>query len=1009
MEVIEKGIRSVQNSTPKFREKFLEILLDILYGKKTTEDFDAKILADPKERQKLVQQTNFLKDPSVTSLATSLVTLNSFDLCNPFSFLITQALPDGNPLKESFLKLDGLARTWQSISSGNFLGGGGTVSFKTTLPIDNAITFTGNQKISFPVAITDRNIGSIDLNDNVTIFQEDDEEFKNYSLIGEVIGASFPNLRTKPFGTKTGISGEILTANPNSPQQKVIEISVVRASVSRPPFLKDNDGNEILDDRGNPTPKEFRSLRLEVQKDPNPTQEVLSEGLIEISKAIDEVGLEDIIETIEGLPPYFPNMDDLKRTTQKLIKFQRIMGPILANASNTALVGGAILQNRLTFAEAREASEIVREFDQAIRPFFKGGDRVVQGYFDTVQDLNSFFRDVIPYDFLAKFVKFVVKLAKIVNSIVIFLLSILKLINTIIKAITGVLKIVNVVLKVIQKLILLLPALILTVGIIETFTRFLADAIAGIDRAIKFLENISNYLDQVVLYLTLIQQGLEVIIREGTLLAAKLESCDAVKDTGLGLQMTAAVEELRGTLKALTIVTPDGDGFYNDDPTLPGRGFKPEDTFGSQTYISTTDGDLVFISDTVIGFDSQGNLIFYAELESLSTGVQFNNTLGQGFRNFLNENFRFYTFDKFRNQQPLLLEGDRLAHEAKTGRIREVDPEDIFGNFSEIFLGYTLKIQEEKPVDENSQVAIRRRGVALDNNEFLVASTKLTFATDLNTIVQELKFILKKKVEEGLIGVGTLDSTPNQISDDDAITVAESIGANPLGINNLKAENNNKLASDLPVKNNKEELQTRTGNKPFTSKVSPPSSNLVNNGGSNREKIDVSPLVQNALSEFIDDNPGLKKVSQTVARIDRLDKLQLSQLQRIPNGNNLTTEEKIQKSKENILSNMDPNPDKIEEVSIKTQNWYEGIKGKAETDFEQLSLVSGGDESDFDKYFDKIVKEELKNWTRLLLNSGYTETEVEFGANIDEVRDNYRFEIEEDGNIIVKKRTGFNS
>ena len=33
MEAIQQGIRSVQNSTPKFREKFLEILLDILYGK----------------------------------------------------------------------------------------------------------------------------------------------------------------------------------------------------------------------------------------------------------------------------------------------------------------------------------------------------------------------------------------------------------------------------------------------------------------------------------------------------------------------------------------------------------------------------------------------------------------------------------------------------------------------------------------------------------------------------------------------------------------------------------------------------------------------------------------------------------------------------------------------------------------------------------------------------------------------------------------------------------------
>jgi len=986
-----KGVQKVQNSTPKFRTKFLEILLDVLYGKKTTSDFDEKILADPAQRQKLIQETNFLKDPSVTSLASSLVTLNSFDLCNPFSFLITQALPDGNPIKESFLKLDGLARTWQSISSGNFLGGGGTVTIPVNLPADDGITFTGNQNIVFFLSLNDKKSKQLDIGDSVTIFQREDVEFKDYSLIGEVTAA----------GPLTILSGPSNT--------KLITINVQRASVTRPPFQKDIKGNEITDDRGNPILKKFNKLNIQTSRDPNPTQEVLSEGLIEISKAIDEVGLEEIIETIEGLPPYFEGLDGLKRSASKLVKLQRIMGPILANASNTALVGGAILQNRLTFAEAREASEIVREFDQAIRPFFKGGDRVVQGYFDTIQDLNNFFKNVIPYDFLATFVKGVVAIAKVVNEIVIFLLSILKLINSIIKAITGVLKIVKIVIKVLQKLINLLPTIFLTAGIVETFTRVLADLSCGVERAIKFLENISNYLDQVILYLTLIQQGLEVVIREGTLLAAKLESCDAVKDTGLGLQMTEAVERLRSTIKALTIVTPDGEGFYSDDPTLPGRGFKPEDTFGSQTYISTTDGDLIFVSDTVIGFDTQGNLIFYAELESLSTGVTFNNTLGQGFRNFLNENFRFYTFDKFRNQQPLLLEGDRLAHEAKTGRLREVDPEDIFGNFSEIFLGYTLKIQEEKPVDENSQVAIRRRGVALDNNEFLVASTKLTFATDLNTIIQELKFLLKKKIEDGIIGVGTLDSTPNQISDDDAITVAESIGTNPLGINNIKAENNNKLTSDVPIKNNKEELQTRTGNKPFEPKVNSPSSNLVNNGGSNREKIDVNPLVQNALAEFIDENPGLKKVSQTVARIDRLDKLQLSQLQRIPNGNDLTTEEKIQKSSQNILSSMDPNADKIEEVSKKTQNWYGGLKGRAETDFEQLVLASGGDQSDFEKYFDKILKEELKSWSKLLLNSGYTETEVEYGVQIDEVRDNYRFEIEDDGNIIVKKRTGFNS
>lgn len=993
----EKAIREAKNAMGPIRLLFLNILIDVLYGKKTSEPFDARDLEDPKKRQKLVQETNFLKDPSVTSLAESLITLNSYDLCNPFSFMLTQVLPDGNPIKESFLKLDGLARTWQSISAGNFLGGGGTVSIPITLPPDSEITFTGNQKFTFLMPLSNKQAKQLDLNDSVVVFQEDDKAYENYSLIGEVTTAApLPNLLS-PLSPSPG---------------KLITINVQRASVSKPPFLTDQQGNLIKDERENPIPRKFQKLRLEVKRDPNPTQEILSDGLIEVAKALEEAGFEDLIETIESLPPYFPNMEGLKKTTKKLVKFQRLLRPIIANASNSTEVGGALLQNRLTFAEAQEASAIVKEFGEAIKPFFKSGDRVVQGYFDTVQDINQFFKDVIPYNFLAQFVLFVVDLAKGINEVVIFLLSILKLLNGIIKIITVVLKIINFVLKVIQKLILLLPAAILTVGIIETFTGFLADVIAAIDRAIKFLENLSGYLDSVIYYLTLIQQGLEVIISQGAQLAAKLDSCDAVKDTGLGLQMTGAIEQLRGTLKALTIVTPgssDGDGYYNDDPTVPGSGLRPENTQGSQTFISTTDGDIIFVSDSIIGFDAQGNLIFYAELTSLSTGVEFNNTLGQGFRNFLNENFRFYTFDKFRNQQPLLLEADRLAHEAKTGRIREVDPEDIFGNFSELYLGYTLKIQEDKPVDKNSQVAIRRRGVALDNNEFLVASTKLTFATDLNTIIQELKFILKKKIEEGIIGVGTFDGTPNRISDDDAITVAESIGASPLGINNIKAENNNKLASNVPITQGKEGLQTRTGNKTFKTKENLPSSNLVNDGGSNREKIDVNPLVQNALAEFIDGNPGLKKVSQTVARIDRLDKLQLSQLQKIPNRNDLTTEEQIQKSKENILSNTDPNPDKLEEISMKTRNWYEGLKGKAETDFEQLTLYSGGDESDFDKYFEKIAKEEIKKWTRLLLNSGYTETEVEYGISIEEIRNNFRVEIEDDGNIIVKKTTGFNS
>jgi hypothetical protein len=51
------------------------------------------------------------------------------------------------------------------------------------------------------------------------------------------------------------------------------------------------------------------------------------------------------------------------------------------------------------------------------------------------------------------------------------------------------------------------------------------------------------------------------------------------------------------------------------------------------------------------------------------------------------------------------------------------DPNDAFGNFQEIYLGYTLKIQEDKPIDKNKQNLLRRRGIALDSENNIVAAT----------------------------------------------------------------------------------------------------------------------------------------------------------------------------------------------------------------------------------------------------------------------------------------------
>lgn len=49
-----------------------------------------------------------------------------------------------------------------------------------------------------------------------------------------------------------------------------------------------------------------------------------------------------------------------------------------------------------------------------------------------------------------------------------------------------------------------------------------------------------------------------------------------------------------------------------------------------------------------MGFNTNGQIVFGADLISLSTGVNFEETRGQEFRRTLRENFNFYTFNKFK-------------------------------------------------------------------------------------------------------------------------------------------------------------------------------------------------------------------------------------------------------------------------------------------------------------------------------------------------------------------------
>lgn len=79
-----------------------------------------------------------------------------------------------------------------------------------------------------------------------------------------------------------------------------------------------------------------------------------------------------------------------------------------------------------------------------------------------------------------------------------------------------------------------------------------------------------------------------------------------------------------------------------------------------------------------------------------------------------------------------------------------------------IYKGFTLDIIEEQAVDGNI-VALRRYGVALDKRGVVAVQTELTYATNIELIQNELRFLIDKN------GLNADPNAQNTISEEDAI------------------------------------------------------------------------------------------------------------------------------------------------------------------------------------------------------------------------------------------------
>ena len=977
---LKASVIKTYNTTNKVVKKVKEVNTKIIYG-------NARVPAiinfsDPVERRNFTSNIkSFRQDPSLVNAVFILQNLNSFDLCNPLMFAVSQAFPPGSGVANVFggvqSKLNDITSAFESFS---LVDGEkqakATVVNSTGNTIPTSETF-GTVRIPFATGVVSLNIQTqdkINPGANITLTQTEDERISS-KMTGRVA---------------------TVVASDN--------FSIVSINIDNiyPPDAPTTENGE--------SKLTFSNFNVEYESKTSTDIRELANDLESITRTLQNIGLPDIANELDNLPDFIPGVGKIKKALNDVTDIIDLVSTQTAAAATVTGTASNALAGNLTASEVLSRVRVLRDFYAKIRPYTNLNFAIESFLGDEIDNINRFLRDAIPYEALAAIVGFITTLGKMILGVINFIIGILKIISSTIKVITTILKVIKVVVKVLKKLFKGIPSIGTTVGVQEAST----NAVGGIEDAIQqildLLEIIQWGVDDVIAQLGLTRFYLLEFISEGAKLQGTLESCPQLNDSGFSEALAQANRNAFTALQNLLSTVPQLNVGYRSET---GRDALNR---GVTTFVIGEGGVLIPLRDSVYGFDEFGNLIFYGDLVSLSTGVNFEDTLGTEFRSKL----KYYTFNKFKNsQRPLLEAADNLFIE----NARIADPDDVFGNFQELYLGYTLKIQEEKPIGSTDLSTIRRRAIALDSNEKIVASTDLTFSTDLSGLVQEIKFLLQTFVNQGTIGINTFDSDPNEISNDDAANLAASLGTNPFGLSNLAATNNkNSLQSPSGIRADESNIEARIGNEPYTS----PNTNLTpstvqgvpqttsntntpaqtSTGKSNTaaKNIDVAGIAKQGINDFINESPSLKRVQDTFSILSKTSPKQLSQILSAPGAENLNEEELIASLKVSILDDLDPNPEQVEKVKELTDKFLEALENVIRLQYQtEYATVNPKNRPPFELYYDRVEKDKIQIFYQSLLKKGFTENEVQLGTSQDEIKQKYKVVV--DGTKVTVTRT----
>ena len=963
-----KILEQAYNSIQSFNKGLQNVVMVMVYGNKTkpVELVDFRDFERRNEIKYAIR--NIGQNPSLLNVVNTLEVINTYDLCNPLIFAINNLFPPGSGVANAFDDaqefIDELVDKFRGFS---IVDG----SMEIAAFIEDGSPFIDEGYIEFQTFRERFTNGDL-----VTITQKNDPKITSF-MTGKVV-------------FKKGNNYTIYIENLTPPI---------------PPYQRNFNGDVIVGDDNEPVLRDFSNFLIVGESQASKDVKEIGNDLVDISNDLRGFDFVNLENALKGVPNSFPGARTLKKAIKDIndeikdIQKRTLVGS--TSIADSTQAAGGLIEGNLTAEEAISKSRKLRDAYSKILPYTDLKFALQEAFKKDIENINRFLRDFIPFEELAAIVGVINSAARTVVAIINFALALIITINNIIKIVIIVLKVIRVVMKVLGIAIAPIPSALTTVGMIEKPTNFIGKLAQGISRAIDLLTKISQEFDKTIGLLSFGKTYLQYLVKETAELQAKLESCPGLNKSGFSESLGEASRNSFFALKQLLDSIPTLDKFE------AGRlGEAVVNKTGATTFVVIDgSGTIMVLPDSVFGYDEFGNIVFYGDLTSLATGVSFEDTLGQDFRSGLN----FYTFNKFEAAKhgPLIQSADNLYLEQSVA-----DPEDAFGNFQEIYLGYTLKIQEDKPVDKNKQNLLRRRGIALDSNDKIVASTDLTFSTDLAGIINELKYKVKIRVQEGIIGINTSDKEPNEISDSDALDLAEDLGANPLAISNIKAQANNNAAGNItgkaknsiegrPIDPN-DPVETRIGGAPFIQDQSMGGGDTfgassVGDKESPSRVINTKALLQPILDEQQKNNPEVKAMVDTFNVLNSVDSTTLSNLLKSPNSQDLSDQELFNTLKNQVLSTVDPNPNKVEEVRRKTEQWYEGLRNSTRIDWEQLTLNYRPPQRpappDYEDYFTQVEQQALPQWIRTLQNQKYTETEIQYGIDDVNIRDKYQIKI----------------